>query len=228
MSVTHRGAGNTNAYMLSDINTSIGAERKWGLWGQNATSGGVPHCLISLILSLHSPFIAERQNTDYFQGCFTLSPLLSSSFQIRPSSQAHSEFEWTSLFWEPKKKKKKSHLFLHNSTARSRLTCTPGPPDRNVDWSWWGSAGEDQARISPTCISERGDKTRGTRARWGSWRLRFWCCLHIYLQAGGKSFLFYFIFFLKKGGDKKKQKQKEVMFHIWQFGWYQAPEQLDC
>ena len=59
---TQGSTGNTNARMLSNINTSIGAEKKVPKvrpGGQNATSRGFPHCLISLILLLHSPFIPE-------------------------------------------------------------------------------------------------------------------------------------------------------------------------
>lgn len=70
---------------------------------------------------------------------------------------------------------------LRNTTVVG-LTCILGPPDRSAGWSWWGSAGEDQVPILPTRTSEKGGETWGIRARWGSWRLRFWCCLHIYLQ----------------------------------------------
>lgn len=70
-----------------------------------------------------------------------------------------------------------------------QLTCIRGPPGRNADWSWWGSAGEDQAQISPMCISEKGHRTRGILARWGSWPTRFWCYLHIYLQEKRKHLL---------------------------------------
>ena len=78
----------------------------------------------------------------------------------------------------------KHHICFAYSRSAAALTCTPGPPDRNADWSWWGSAGEGQAPRSPTRTSERGGKTWGTRATWGRRRLRFWCSLHIYLQSG--------------------------------------------
>lgn len=63
------------------------------------------------------------------------------------------------------------------------LTCTPGPPGQNAGWNWWRSAGEDQAPWSPRCTSGRRGNYWGIRARWGSWRWRFWCCPHIYLRS---------------------------------------------
>lgn len=139
-------------------------------------------------------FCRLKEYKDCFHRGFTLSHFIFTSDQTKSA--------WILFFLGGPKSTSVSHR--QELKLAGALTCTPDPPDRNADWSWWGSAGEDQAQISPMHISEKEDKTWGIRARWGSWGLRFGRCLHICLRRGVKRVV-------------QGWKGKQGTFNIWHY-----------